>query len=272
MKQIKIFLPALLMFLGSGFATASDYGVCKEIQWQPYQTYTIRAALHQRVHVILPEPIQGDPVPGSPQLWDIDGENIHLFIKPKNLGNREGGVTTVTAISKLNTSFDFKVIRVKSNPDICIRIVKEGGASNGKIQGWATPEERVNVALESELRMANAKLIQSKKDQVLMVEDSLMAYRSNIFTGYTWSSGGAFFGGNDVSDVWDDGRFTYVRLTEPNKGILTVTAVVNEKEEMADYKYEPSTHIYMITGLFPSFILRYDDSAITVTRRSKGGS
>lgn len=112
-------------------------------------------------------------------------------------------------------------------------------------------------------------MAQSKQDKNLAVEDSLMAYRSNIYTGYEWQKSGVFFGKNTVSDVWDDGRFTYVRLTNPNKGILTVTALVNGKEEMADYKYDPSAKIYMITGLFPSFLLRYDEAEIKITRKER---
>jgi type IV secretory pathway VirB9-like protein len=264
-KMVGILALPILLSTGTA-ATASSVSACKEIHWQPYQVYTVRSALHQRTHIILPEPVQGKPVPGSPQLWDVDAENTHLFIKPKNLGNREGGHTTVTAISTSNTSFDFKITRVKSNPDTCIRIVRDNALVAGQTQGWSTPEQRVNRSLEAEIRMLKLANQKAKKDNGVQIEEALMAYRSNIFTGYQWENGSGFFSKETVSDVWDDGRFTYVRLKEPNKGILTITALVNDKEEMADYKYEPSTKVYMISGLYPKFIMRYDDAEIEVTR------
>jgi type IV secretory pathway VirB9-like protein len=263
---------AALLLAGSGSVMASKVSPCKEIHWEPYQVYTVKSSLHQRTHIILPEPIQGVPVPGNPVLWDVDGENIHLFIKPKNFGNAEGGNTTVTAVAVSNNSYDFSVTRVKHNPDICIRIVKESAMPMGQKQGWMTPEQRVNRGLEAENMALKQQLVQAQAQKNVAVENALMAYRSNVFTGYEWKGGKGFFAGNSVSDVWDDGRFTFVRLTQPGKGIMTVTAVVNGKEEMADYKWDPATQVYMITGLYPSFIMRYDESEITITRVDTVGS
>jgi type IV secretory pathway VirB9-like protein len=268
-KALNILSLGFLCLINSAAMASTVVSACKEIQWEPYQVYSVSSSLHQRTHIILPEPIQGVPVPGNPQLWDVDGENVHLFIKPKNLGNKEGGNTTVTAISTTNNSYDFTVRRVKNNPDICIRIVRENFKPMGEKQGWAYPEQRINVALEQEISTLKTRLQDTEASKGRAVEDALMAYRSNVFTGYKWSGGGGFYGGDGISDIWDDGRFIFVRPVNPNNGLLAVTAMVNGKEEMADYKWDPSAKLYMITGLYPEFVMRDDGSTITVTRASE---
>lgn len=252
--------------IASAQAQSGSVSACREIQWQPYQVYSIRSSLHQRTHVILPEPIQGSPVPGNPQLWDIDGENIHLFIKPKNLANKEGATTTVTAISTTNTSYDFVVHRIKNNPDICVRIVRDTSFVRGSRQGWKTQVERDNARMSA--RIAGLQASMNKQEAMLgsRVSDSVHKYKTTIYTRYSWSGKGGFLGENTVTDVWDDGRFTYVRLKSSNKGILQITAEIDGKEEMVDYKFDGHTNLYTISGLFPRFILRYDKASVVIKR------
>ncbi len=270
--MIKMINKIILVFLViNAPVNATSVSACKEIHWNPYQVYTVKSALHRRTHIILPEPIQGSPIPGSPQLWDVQAENIHLFIKPKNLGNKEGRETTVTVVSINNTSFDFNVTRVKRNPDTCIRIVHDTSFVRGQKNGWATNGQRENTRLESENLILKKRLVNGKHEKKELVEDALMTYRNNIFTGYSWENDGGFFGNNTVVDVWDDGRFTFVRLSDPKKGILTVTALIDGNEEMADYIYNPITKLYMISGLYPQFVLKYDDSEIEVKRSKEKG-
>ena len=55
-KGITIF--AVLYFANISIVQANA-SACREIQWQPYQVYSVKSSLHQRTHIILPEPIQG---------------------------------------------------------------------------------------------------------------------------------------------------------------------------------------------------------------------
>ncbi len=157
-KGITIF--AVLYFANISIVQANA-SACREIQWQPYQVYSVKSSLHQRTHIILPEPIQGFPVPGNPQLWDVDGENIHLFIKPKNFGNNEGRKTTVTVISTSNNSYDFTIERVKTGADICIRIVQDNMNVTGGQQGWKTQVERQNAELSRQISLMKLQQVSS---------------------------------------------------------------------------------------------------------------
>lgn len=255
-----------------GSAHAADVQPCREIQWQPYQLYTVTASLHQRTHIILPEPIQGKPVPGSPQLWDVDGENIHLFIKPKNFGNNEGGTTTVTAVSKSNTSYDFLVKRVKTGADICVRIVAEQGIDGGELMGWESRVERENGALRNQLSFQRKQVQAAQAAGEQATLDALHAYRKQIYTRYSWKGGKSFFNESNVTDVWDDGRWTYVRINTDNKGLMQITAIVQDKEELIEYDYDSDQLVYQLAGLYPEFVLRYNKAKITVTRQDSATS
>ncbi|WP_169697914.1 TrbG/VirB9 family P-type conjugative transfer protein [Methylophaga nitratireducenticrescens] len=266
LKSMLLAAPILASGAASNVALADGVSACRTIQWQPYEVYHIKSSLHQRTHVILPEPIQGTPVPGNPQLWDIDGENIHLFVKPKNYGNQEGERTTVTAISTTNTSYDFLVTRVKSGADVCVRIVQDNFQPEGKKHGWKTQVERENEHLETELAMMRNSIAAERGQLNERVLAGINKYKTNIYTGYKWNGSGGFLGDNSVSDVWDDGRFTYVRLRSSAKGIMQITAMVDGKEEVVDYDFDSNNNLFTISGLFPEFIMRYDDAQMTITR------
>jgi len=217
-------------------------------------------------------------VPGNPQLWDVDGENIHLFVKPKNFGNQEGGRTTVTAITTSNNSYDFIIDRVKTGADTCIRIVQDSMNVGGIKQGWKTHVERDNTALSQEissLKLKQAAMKVQHQSQLTAeraqldskVVDGVHKYKTSIYTRYTWNGGSGFLGKNNITDVWDDGRFTYVRLKNSNKGIMQITAEIDGEEEMIDYSFDGHSNLYTISGLFPEFLLRNEDAKVQIKRQ-----
>ncbi len=289
MRSRVIGLCAVLV-LGVGCGSTAwakmDVAPCKEISWTPNNVYTVRSQLHVATHIILPEPMQGKPVAGNATLWAVNGENVHLFIKPKTLGEREGAQTSVSVIGEDNTSFDFYIERVASNPDLCIKIVKDltpDFQASPVSQGWRTPHQKNDQHLAAQLTAAQqtmaghrqqlAKVKASSQEQVLQ---TLADYRTHIYTGYEWEDGGSdFFGDDVISDVYDDGRFTFIRVTHDNKGLLQISATIEGEEEMLEYDYDEAGRIYTIAGIFPAFVMRYDESEIEVKRRdgrTKGAS
>lgn len=250
---------------------------CKEISWVPGNVYAVRSQLHVATHIILPEPMQGKPVAGNATLWAVNGENVHLFIKPKTKEASEGTHTSVSVISENNTSFDFLVERVTQSPDVCIKIVKDTSSPmvGGQLHGWKTPQQQDAEHLAGQLRAAHQasaryrqQIEEVKASSQQQLLKTLAEYRMHIYTGYTWEDGGSsFFGEDYISDVYDDGRFTYIRVTHDNTAILQISATINGEEEMLEYAYDEGRKMYTIAGIFPAFVMRYDDSAIDVKRR-----
>lgn len=267
---MKYILSIILLVLS--FSTLAKNSMpCKEISWIPNQVYYVNSQLHTSTHIILPEPMQGNPVNGNPSLWAVAGENIHLFIKPKNYGNAEGKSTTVTVVSESNNSYDFIVNRVQKKPDVCIKITQENYVNNEPQKnigqnGWLTTQEKKINHLSSNISDMALMLQKQKSDSKQKTLDALAQYRSNIYTGYTWSKGRSFSNKNVVSDVWDDGRFTYIRLRLDNKGIFSLHGYITDKPEMIEADYDSDTKIYTVAGLYRKFDLVYDKNKVTIKR------
>ncbi|MNY67096.1 hypothetical protein D3C86_2046170 [compost metagenome] len=66
--------------------------------------------------------------------------------------------------------------------------------------------------------------------------------------------------------MYDDGRFTYIRLNQPNRGLLSVETEIGEKNAVVPTKYDDAYGMYVISGIYPKFSLKADEAQINVTR------
>lgn len=248
---------------------AKPAGACKRVKWVEGQYYEVDAGVHQYTHVILPEPMQGVPFGGSEELWDVKGENIHLFVKPYNYGNAEGARTTVTVVSDTNRSYDFVFKRVASSKATpCVLMVSGNLQANNEKQGWLRPEDRQNAALEQKVYQLENQLAASSINGEEQAINALNKYRSNVYTGYTWEGEGLFVEADVISDVYDDGRFTLIRLAVDQKGIPQIKGRINGEDEMVEYSYDADNKLFTISGLYPELILAYRDTEVVIKRLS----
>lgn len=242
-------------------------GKCENLHWQPNQIYTVKAALHHGTHIILPEKIMGNPITGNIDLWQVEGQGNHVFIKPTTT-EKEGAQTTMTVIDRNNKSYDFLLQRVDKNPDVCLQIELDGDFIQGStLSGYRSPQEQMNFLLQEKVASLQEQVIASNHRARDLAGESLQKYRSYIYTRYKWSGGRGFLGKDIVSDVWDDGRFTFVRLFDDNRGTMTVMAKVDGSEEFIEYGYDAENKIYQISGIFPEFIMKYGDSKVEIERQ-----
>jgi len=257
---------SISIFLGVG-ADAHAAG-CKIIKAKGNSYYHIKAQLHQYTHIELPERFMGAPLTGNDSLWDPDGQGNHIMIKP-NSTEPEGKKTTLTVIgAETNKAYKFIVTRVNAKADTCV-IVKEGNTSafkNDEVANWKSPKEREIMALEQGMAELQRQLQQEQAISAKRAEQALIKYRTYVYTRYNWDKGSGFMGKDLISDVYDDGRFTYIRFQEGNRGLLAVTAEVDDKMEMVESKLD-SENIYKIAGIYPKFILKYGKSKVTVKRK-----
>lgn len=275
-KLITCLFGGMVVMVSTMGAQAATVKNCQLINWQANKVYTISAQLHKATHVILPESIRGKPVVGNRDLWQVDGQGTHLFIKPTNPDDKEGGSTTITVIGDSNSSYDFDVKRVKVNPDLCVRIEHDAGlidnSASQAISMWQNKQQRENEKLAMSVTDMERELEQVKTSSQQNALDAVHEYRGNIYTRYDWNRGRGFIGKDVVSDVWDDGRFTYVRVNNDNKGVLQITATLDNQEELVEYQYDSTKKLYTIAGLYPELILRYQRSKVRVVRLDNGTS
>jgi hypothetical protein len=257
-----------ILLSGSAFAghvLAADVAPCATIRYEPNRIYVVQARLNHATHVILPESMAGKPVTGNPDLWSVDGQSTHLFIKPTSADTADGAGTTVTVVGISNTSYDFEVRRVAKGGDLCVRVVAEGPLSLAGAD-WKTGDERRVQSLEEQLTNAQQQLVGARADADKKALSALGEYQGRIYTQYEWGKGKGFLGKDVISDVWDDGRFTYVRVLQDNRGVMQVSARVDGKLELIEYDYDSAKKIYTIAGLYPELRLSYGKSSIVVKR------
>ncbi len=266
----------LLLLLHATTGWAGEYvEPCKEIRWTPDNVYFVRSKLHVATHIILPEPMQGKPVAGDGTLWSINGENIHLFIQPKTSKVDEGAQTSASVVSTSNTSYDFLIERVYDAPDVCIKLVREGRGQTVGTQGWQTPQQRAERQLQQQLTQAQQSIVSLRKVQEQekakykqQVLKTLAEYRTKIYTGYIWEGESRQFGDTFISDVYDDGRFTFIRVTHDNQGLMQLQTRIEDKKEMLEYTYDAGKKIYTVVGIYPELLLTYDETTMEIHRKT----
>lgn len=250
--------------------TAHAGGVaCKKLMWEPGKTYDIYSAMDQTTHIILPERIQGKPIIGNRELWNLDFAGSHVFVQP-NSTEPKGSVTTLTVITESDASYDFSIRRSMAAMDTCVQIVEgkildpEQRKALDQLSGGAAGVGGGSSPLKQRMEEMEAR---HKDDVEKAVSEAVRKYRYHIYTRYDWDTGSGFIGKNLISDVYDDGRFTYIRLSNDNKGLLTVEATLADHKEFVEAKYDDVSKIYKVVGIYPKFKMSYDNTSVEITRQ-----
>lgn len=267
MKAIKLLTATVLLGLGAtSLCHADESKQCKVLHWKNDKIFNIKSSINHATHIMTPKELIAQPIVGSQELWDAESSKNHAFIKP-NSKAQEGKSTTLSLIDSSGVSYDFYVTRVDANPDTCIRIIQSNHIlPEGFMSGYESKEEKEVKALMAEnsaLRLEQARFEEVSKEQS---QSALKNYRNMIYTRYKVKNAQGFVGTQVVTDVWDDGRFTYLRLNTDNKGLFTVSAKVEGGQEMLEYKYDKANKIYRIPGIFPKLVLSYGKSHVDVIR------
>jgi hypothetical protein len=253
------------MITASG--AAAKVSGCRVIKAKDNKVYYLKAQLHKYTHIELPERFMDEPITGNDTLWDVDGGGNHVWIKP-NSEEPEGKTTTLTVVgAETNKAYQFILTR-STDPNLCVVIKNTGGPpqKNREIDNYRSPREREIQELEQHIAGLQRQLQKEQELFELRTEQALIKYRTMIYTRYEWGRGEGFKGKDLVLDVYDDGRFSYIRTKKDNRGLLSVTAEIDDKMEMVEYRLE-SGNIYKIAGIYPKFTLKYGKSKITVKRK-----
>jgi hypothetical protein len=73
-----------------------------------------------------------------------------------------------------------------------------------------------------------------------------------------------------IASVYDDGRFTYVRLSSDKKGLLSIFGEIDGKKEVLEFDYDSPSKTYTISGVFPKFILKASESEALIESTENG--
>lgn len=267
----------LLLGMSSTIAMATT---CTTFHLKPNEVVTVKSAQLLGTRLQLPANLISAPINSNQNLWDVEGVvgTNQLLIKP-NSAQRAGAEAMVHAYTSDGKVYDIKALRVREKSNETCVVVNPGNQAftkkvAGQLQSFVS-QQQVNVGDQSgeiaQLRQQLTTVERTAHDNAnKAVVAALQKYRYHIYTRYQWNEGKAFVGNNTISDVYDDGRFTYIRLANPNRGVLSVETEIGGKNAIAPVKYDDNYGIYRITGIYSHFTLRMDDVKIEVARSDNG--
>ncbi len=264
--MLRVGVVVLVLFSGSLFAAES----CKKIQWQAGDIITVEASLHMATHVTFPED-HIDVIVGSNKLWAADYVKNHLWIKPTTQ-LKEGRETTVTYVGQSNHSYEVLVRRTTRPHTFCYMVEATAAMINKTKWTRARDAEQGGLSTLELQRRFQRQQRQMTQNVVEQTQDALRKYRRNIFTGYDITEGEGWFSNNGkfVESVYDDGRFTYIRVTDDSRGLMSVYAEIDGKQELLEVNYDPATKVYEVSGVFPMFKLKHGNSELMISRDNHG--
>lgn len=261
---------AMLFAAGVSAQAAS----CRVIHWKPDSVLQINSALYLGTRVELPADNLIPPVSSS-ELWNAEGAANQVMIKP-NSDTEQGKSGIIRIWTTDGSSYDVVANRASQNQnDVCVKIVADGmfftpGArdalnsqSSNIARGAAASGQQVQMLQQQLARQKQESQAQTQK----AVYEALRRFRYHVYTGYTWNQGKGFEAEGLVTDVYDDGRFTYIRLDKPNRGLMSVETVIGGKTAVVPTKYDDAYGMYVISGIYPSFSLKMDESKMSIERK-----
>lgn len=256
----------------TAMASANDISLkrCRVFNWKPGDIIPVEAAMYKTTHITLPEEAL-DVVWGTKELWENDHIKNHVFVKPTS-PTPQGKATTATAVGSSGNTYEFEIERVDKLQSSCITVEAKGALINRA--NWDTRENMQEAQiklLQQQLARANTEkaqaATQAAEEAKRQSAEAVKTYRSTISSNYEWTKGEGWFADSAIESVHDDGRFTYIRLKSDNKGIMSVLAEIDGSLEVLEKVYDATKREYRIAGIYPKFILRAQNSEVTVTRR-----
>lgn len=271
LKKLSLF--ALLASLQlQAFAYDQTTMHCKEYHWKSGDIIPVEAQIFKTSSIKLPEEAF-DVVWGAKELWETDYVKNMLFIKPLTTKS-EGLSTTITVVGKTGNTYEFIVNRVTKLKAHCTAVTTDGALINqAKWDSLDGAKSAEVAALRNEigqLRIQNMSVkSEALKEADRKSDEAIRMYQAAINSNYEWSKSSGWYAasGTVVDSVHDDGRFTYVKLRDDARGLMSASAEINGKKEILESTYMPETHTYKISGIFPKFLLRAGESELTINRK-----
>ncbi|WP_178306559.1 TrbG/VirB9 family P-type conjugative transfer protein [Vibrio algicola] len=267
-------LALLTILVCSPFAHAQKR--CTPLYYKSGQVITVHSALNLGTRIQLPANLITPPLVSNANLWDVEGiQGTNQIVVKPNSNESSGAQTMIYAYTDNGLAFDINMVRTTSTKNEACAIINISHQQASKhqtqdLQSFIAASYQSSNNTEAQVLALRHQLQQERIGNKKKVTDGVMAalrkYRYHIYTRYKYDEGAEFVGNNTISDVYDDGRFTYIRLANPNRGVLSVETMIGGKNAIAPVKYDDAYGMYRITGIYPKFTLRIDDVKIIVTR------
>jgi len=274
MKKVSVKFGAVVMGLAAVIAAEAQAASCRVIHWKPDSVLTINSALVLGTRIEFPSDLLFDPVTSS-TLWDAEGQATQVVVKPNSTEDL-GKSAVVRVFTNDGNAYDVLASRAPagSTGDVCVKVVADGMFFTPGARSAMTAQSgrmaQGAAAMGMQVQQTQQQLVQVRRqaedDKKKAVMEALRRFRYHVYTRYTWSEGKGFSAKGIVTDVYDDGRFTYIRLDKPNRGLLSVETEVGGKNAVVPTKYDDAYGMYVISGIYSKFTLKQDEAEIKIAR------
>ncbi len=245
---------------------------CDVIQWNQNKAYTVYVNRRIGVTMHFDHDVYGARVMND-DIWTGSHEGNHVLVRPKNIATPSIGLWVV---DENNKSYNFKLIQTKKT-DLapCIYIKDNQSVFNMSRLNHINDKSMTKISVKGRLNNENKRLknelLQIKTSRQGQIDRAVNAHMSKVRAkNYDWDN-------EKVTEVHDDGRFTFVRL---NENELTVDSIIgyrymsdgffgmwkDQQQEILDVDFISPTNTYKVSGIYDGIILKYGDSEITIKR------
>jgi hypothetical protein len=237
---------------------------------------TVAANVAVATRIELPGEIANIAV-SVPGFWDSAFKGDSVWVRPRT-AVPEAQNTGLSAILADGRKYDFLVNREEAVPQSCV-IVRDMQESPPRQAAQATArgtgrrgpsreeQERALAAMMDQQRAYEAQLQEMRRQVEQQASDRIKAFQYSINTRYRWDGKKGDGAAADlVTAVYDDGRFTYVRVATSAFGLPSLSGELGDKDVVLQYDYDDLTGVFTVQGLYDRIRVRIGSHEISVRR------
>jgi len=255
----------------------TSLAACRAILLPPGTRETVQANVNVGTRVQFPGTIKTFQV-DTPGLWDASAKDDSLFIRPKT-SDANAGSTGVSVFLVNGRKYDFVAQRVDEIPNRCVLVAEFPGdppadRPTGRPRGHrvqarpAAEAPDLSQALAGQQHAANQQLAEMRRQIEGQARDRIKDFQYSINTRYAWAGSGRSTDDQNLIDaVYDDGRFTYVRITTSAFGLPSVAGILDDKDVLVQYAYDDLTGVFAVQGLYDRLRVRLGNHQIDILRQ-----
>ena len=258
MKKIMLALPFIL-------ASSSVMAIsCEGLNYRSGDVISVNTSSRLGTRIELPSNLTERPMITNAQRWDVLGDvgSKHIMIAP--VDNEKGGESTmIFAFTEGGKAFDIRADRVLNDNknDSCVIVGSKSKFS--RASGYKQPVKPVTQSVVAQPIEQVKKPTEVDTKQV--INNAVKEYQKLIFTNYKWKQSGSFFGEAVLSDIYDDGRQTFIRLNKPHQRNITIETI-NKNSSMFHDIEVVGDNLVSFDGVYTKFVVSIADTKVNVTR------
>lgn len=255
------------------FAQAASLAACRAMTLPPGTRETVLAHINVGTRVQFPTAIKTFQV-DTPGLWDVSAKDDSLFVRPKT-ADAKAAATGISVFLITGRKYDFIARRSDDIPHRCVLVAAFPGdplpgqtLSAAKAAQPPSFRAEARQPREAQIAAAAQQLAEMRRQIEAQARDRIKEFQYAINTRYAWAGSGKSSDDQNLIDaVYDDGRFTYIRITTSAFGLPAVAGVLGDRDVLLQYSYDDLTGVFTVQGLYDRLRVRLGNHQIDILRQ-----